>query len=64
MADPKGPMLPEPYKGKGVKYAGEVIIGESQKIGFQPIKYQQNGDGSNTLILERWNNEKVIENVY
>lgn len=45
------------------QYAGEVIIGESQKIGFQPIKYQQNGDGSNTLILERWNNEKVIENV-
>ena len=46
------------------QYAVEVIIGESQKIGFQPIKYQQNGDGSNTLILERWNNEKVIENVY
>ena len=30
----------------------------SQKIGFQPIKYQQNIDGSNTLILERWNTEK------
>lgn len=42
------------------QYAGEVIIGESQKIGFQPIKYQENADGSNTLILERWNNEKVI----
>ena len=39
------------------QYAGEVIIGESQKTGFQPIKYQQNGDGSNTLILERWNNQ-------
>ena len=37
------------------QYAGEVIIGESQKIGFQPIKYQQNIDGSNTLVLERWN---------
>jgi hypothetical protein len=36
------------------QYAGEVIIGESQKIGFQPIKYQQNSDGANTLILERW----------
>mmetsp|Transcript_28015 Transcript_28015/g.68208 ORF Transcript_28015/g.68208 Transcript_28015/m.68208 type:complete len:123 (+) Transcript_28015:1874-2242(+) len=36
------------------QYAGEVIIGESQKIGFQPVKYQQNSDGSNTLILERW----------
>lgn len=37
------------------QYAGEVIIGESQKMGFQPIKYQQNSDGSNTLVLERWN---------
>ena len=37
------------------QYAGEVIIGESQKTGFQPIKYQQNVDGSNTLVLERWN---------
>jgi hypothetical protein len=37
------------------KYAGEVIIGESQRIGFQPIKYQQNTDGSNTIVLERWN---------
>jgi hypothetical protein len=38
------------------QYAGEVVIGESQKIGFQPVKYQQNEDGSNTLVLERWNN--------
>ena len=45
------------------QYAGEVIIGESQKIGFQPIKYQQNADGSNTVILERWNMEKVTEHV-
>ena len=37
------------------QYAGEVIIGESQKLGFQAIKYQQNQDGSNTVILERWN---------
>ena len=37
------------------KYAGEVITGESQKLGFQPIKYQQNSDGSQTLVLERWN---------
>lgn len=41
------------------QYAGEVIIGESQKIGFQPIKYNQNADGSNTLVLERWNVENV-----
>lgn len=39
------------------QYAGEVIVGESQKIGFQPIKYEQNSDGSNTLVLERWNNK-------
>jgi|TARA_B110000908_G_scaffold123766_1_gene145156 hypothetical protein len=37
------------------QYAGEVIIGESQKLGFQPVKYQQNSDGSNTVVLERWN---------
>ena len=37
------------------QYAAEVIIGESQKIGFEPIKYQQNADGSNVLVLERWN---------
>lgn len=37
------------------QYAGELIISESQKIGFQPIKYKQNNDGSNTLVLERWN---------
>lgn len=40
------------------QYASEVIIGESQKFGFQPIKYRLNQDGSNILILERWN-EKV-----
>jgi len=37
------------------QYAGEVILGESHKMGFQPIKYQQNVDGSNTVVLERWN---------
>ena len=43
----------------GQQYAGEVIISESQKIGFQPIKYQQNNHGSNTLILERWNGSNL-----
>jgi hypothetical protein len=42
------------------QYAGHVIIGESQKTGFQPISYQQNADGSTTLIVERWNNEKRL----
>ena len=37
------------------QYAGEVIIGESHKMGFQPVKYHQNIDGSNTVVLERWN---------
>ena len=40
------------------QYASDVIIGESQKIGFQPIKYQQNVDGSNTVVLQRWNEKK------
>jgi hypothetical protein len=39
------------------QYAGEVVIGEGQKIGFQPVKYQHNSDGSNTLVLERWSEE-------
>jgi len=39
------------------QYAGEVIIGESQKLGFQAVKYQQNSDGSNTVVLERWNEQ-------
>ena len=43
----------------GQQYAGEVIICESQRIGFQPIKYQQNTDGSNTLVLERWNGNNL-----
>ena len=37
------------------QYASEVIVGESKKSGFQPIQYKENLDGSNTLILERWN---------
>lgn len=41
------------------RYAGEVIVGESKKLGFQPVKYHQNNDGSNTLILERWNESKL-----
>jgi Protein of unknown function (DUF1257) len=41
------------------QYAGEVIIGESQKNGFQTIQSQPNKDGSNTLILERWNTQKM-----
>ena len=36
-------------------YANDVIITESQKIGFQPIKSKQHVDGSNTINLQRWN---------
>ena len=43
------------------QYAGEVIIGESQNMGFQPIQYQQNADGSNTLVLERWNENTLVK---
>lgn len=37
------------------QYANSVIITESQKIGFQPIKLKQHVDGSNTITLQRWN---------
>jgi hypothetical protein len=37
------------------KYAKESIIEESQKIGFEAVKDIPNRDGSNTLVLERWN---------
>ena len=40
------------------QYANEVIVNEGEKLGFQPVKYQQNRDGSNTVVLERWNNAK------
>lgn len=39
------------------QYASEVIVNESKKLGFNAIKYQQNQDGSNTVILERWDNQ-------
>lgn len=34
-------------------YAIEAIIGESIEIGFEPLSYKQNLDGSKTIILER-----------
>lgn len=37
------------------QYAEEVIIGESNKLRFQPINDYSNVDGSKTLVLERWN---------
>ena len=36
-------------------YANDVIITESQKIGFQPVKSKQHVDGSNTITLQLWN---------
>ena len=41
-------------------YANDVIITESQKIGFQPIKSKQHVDGSNTITLQRWNSNSSI----
>jgi hypothetical protein len=41
-------------------YANENVIGESQKIGFQVINAQKNSDGSQTLILERWNSNSNL----
>jgi hypothetical protein len=37
------------------EYAKTVILAESRKISFEPIKYQQNTDSSYTVLLERWN---------
>ena len=42
------------------QYANEVIISEGEKLGFQPVKYQQNRDGSKTVVLERWNNATTL----
>ena len=36
------------------QYAGEALIGESQKIGLQPIDYLENSDRSNILVLEQY----------
>lgn len=40
------------------QYSEEMIISTSQKLGFQPINYQQNLDGSSKITLERWNSKK------
>ena len=44
-------------------YANDVIITESQKIGFQPIRSKQHVDGSNTITLQRWNLSNQISAV-
>jgi hypothetical protein len=36
------------------EYATEVVIGEGQKIGFEPTQYKTNIDGSKTIVLERY----------
>jgi len=36
------------------EYASEVVIGEGQKIGFEPTHYKTNVDGSKTIVLERY----------
>jgi hypothetical protein len=41
-------------------YANENVIGESKKIGFQVINAQKNSDGSQTLVLERWNSNSSL----
>lgn len=41
------------------QYACEVIIGESQKMGFQPMKSKKNTDSLKRLVLQRWNSKKI-----
>ena len=36
------------------QYATEVIIGESQQVGFEPIEYQKNKNGSATIKIIRY----------
>ena len=36
-------------------YAHENIIGTSQKVGFQVVNSKETLDGSQILVLERWN---------
>ena len=38
------------------QYVSEIIAVESQIVGFEPIKYVSNLDGSKTLTLQRWKN--------
>ena len=38
------------------QYANEVIVNESFKLGFQPIKCENNIDQSLTVVLQRFNN--------
>ena len=42
------------------QYASEVVVDESQKLGFQPVRYHRNLDGSNTIVLERWNEKDFL----
>lgn len=42
------------------QYASELIVGESQKVGFQPIKYDQDNKNVDILILERWNSNLIL----
>ena len=37
------------------QYVSEILVGESEKTGFNATHYQLNTDGSSTLVLERWN---------
>lgn len=39
------------------QYACELVIGESQKMGFQAVNDKQNINGSTTLSLQRWNSK-------
>lgn len=42
------------------QYASETINDEGQKAGFETIKYEENSNGPNLLILERWNETVVL----
>jgi len=45
------------------QYSEIFIVGESRKIDFQLIKSDSNIDGSSTIILERWNHNKLFNTI-
>nr|AWT39056.1 hypothetical protein ycf35 [Eunotogramma sp.] len=48
---------PQDFLGKvGQKYAGQLIVGEANKMGFKPSSYQEETNGTTKLVLQRWSN--------
>ena len=42
------------------EYTTQLLISESQKYGFKPVKMNEYQDGSRTISLQRWNQNCLI----